>query len=427
MNIVNKIFKSLIGTVKSNAQQVGSFVFTSLTKASDFFAMYNSDVATTKEALTEGYTNPYMFTIVHDLAERMAELPFDLFDYEGEYMRMPKPLRNLMDTPNSYESQSAFLYRLFANALLGDVYIFPISATIGVDNMTFGNLICPLTFCVTPNYNSVNQIDYYTVDYRGMSYIVPFEKMLHIKVPSLFDSFNYDSGFGAGRAAKLFYKASTNQLNAKAGAFGNAGANKLISSASADMPMMPKELEEAQKQFEQRIIGRDKVGKPIFMSTQMQVLDIGYKPRDYMFPEMQEMDIQWACMMFGVAPQLYGSTKSSTYNNMKEAEIARLKLVVKRADKIYKTLSLWLVQQGNLMIDAKACIKVDRTMIADLNTPNLEYLPFVMNIAGQLNRGELSQKQARAMLTEFDYSDAQLDDLLTITQQQNEQIDTEQV
>ena len=110
---------------------------------------------------------------------------------------------------------------------------------------------------------------------------------------------------------------------------------------------------------------------------------------------------------------------------MKEAEIARLKLIVKRADKIYKTLSLWLIQQGNLMIDAKACIKVDRTMIADLNTPNLEYLGFVIDISSRFNRGELSQNQARAMLTEFDYSDAQLDDLLTITQQQNEQIDTE--
>lgn len=423
MGVITKI-REFIGIAKGVVNQpVNRFI--SLTKASDLFASYSKDVGTDKQALLEGYTNPYFFTIIHDLAERMSELPADYFDYEGEYLPIPSTLQKLIYKPNDNENWSVFLYKLFANALLGEVYIFSKSATLGIENIPFGDLICPISFCVEPTYSSGGDIDYYTVNYRGVTYTVPYAKMLHIRTPCLFDGHHYDKGFGVGRAAKPIYEASNSQLGTKRGAFGNAGANKLISTASPENPMMSSERKAVQERLDNLVLGHDKVGRPIVVSTSMQVLDIGFKPKDYTFPEMQEMDIQAASMMFGVAPELYGSTKSSSYNNKSEAEKARLKMIVRKADKIYKEISVWLIEQAMLMMEEKSCLKVDKTRIPELNTPNLEYLEVAKDIASQFNRGELSARQARAMLSEFDYSDAQLDDLLTKEEIRNEQENTE--
>ena len=95
-------------------------------------------------------TNPYVFEVVDDLANRASMIPVKLTDIRQPEREVRElELQSLLKNPNSKESNQEFLYRLFATYLTcGEVFIIGIN---GIGFTKFSELMIPVATNVTIN------------------------------------------------------------------------------------------------------------------------------------------------------------------------------------------------------------------------------------------------------------------------------------
>jgi len=105
----------------------------------------------------------------------------------------------------------------------------------------------------------------------------------------------------------------------------------------------PQEQEEQfRKHYKRKYLASPEDTKiPVFTLGKINFTAIGYNSvRDLQVIEMSEHGLRVLCNIIGVAPQLFGDTKASTYNNMSEAATAMWEdLLIPECNQFYEGLT----------------------------------------------------------------------------------------
>ena len=363
MGVVDKI-KSWLGATQKSTTPLraleiganGSPAFWPLN-----FSAYTYDDRNYEEFVANGYgRNPYVFMVVDKVASLVANSPLILCDDEGEVVENDE-FWQLFKNPNIAESSAEFIYRVVSSYMVtGNAIIYETTA-IGFNQPN--SLQCAIIQDVeirTDDGSLQGAPISYDINYVGN---IPADRVLHIKRPNIL--YNSVWGLSSLHSGQKIYAASNNTFTAGASIHNNRGASGIVSSASADLPMQPRERDEVQRQFQINTAGAHNTGINYVSSVPMQYTAIGMNATDLRLLEHNIQSLRDICSLFGVDSSLFNDPANKTYNNRKEAQTALYTDVVIPIanDVVYAQLSDWFIQ-GKLNIDAY--LKVDETNIEAL-------------------------------------------------------------
>lgn len=313
------------------------------------------DFQTTPKTVAEGYGyNPYLFTVVDKIASIAAELPRELIDKNtGKVVKRQdseaKAFLELMKNPNSYESRYEFYYRVIANTLLGNSYIYGLTP-IGFDEETLGftmptQLICPISTDVVINENTTTldeitfSFSFYNKNFNNKT----TDQVLHIKRPNIIVDTRY--GLSTLTPASALYQTSNEIFKSGYNLHKNKGIQGIIHHKGSHQILSPKEQEEIQRRYDNQYGGNDNMSRVAVSSRELGYIAMGVNPNDLKSIESNLELKRDTAAMFKIASILIGDTAASTYSNMEEAEKAAYRdsyLPIARI--IDRDLSNWLLK-----------------------------------------------------------------------------------
>ena len=354
------------------------------------FGAYTYDDRNFAEFVANGYgRNPYVFMVIDKIAQLIANLPLILCDDEEEIIEAPE-LMELLKNPSIQESGAEFIYRVISSYLAtGNAIIYETTA-IGFGQPS--SLECAIVQDVEirTDTGTLQGIPVtYDINYVGN---IPADRVLHIKRPNIL----YKSVWGLSslHSGQKIYTASNNTFTAQASIHDNRGASGIVSSASADIPMQPKERDEVQRQFQINTAGAHNTGINYVSSVPMQYTAIGMNATDLRLLEHNIQSLRDVCSLFGVDSSLFNDPANKTYNNRKEAQKALYTDVVLPLanDVVYEQLTEWLVV-GMFGIDG--LLKVDTSGIDALQEDRNEQHT---RVNADVSAGIITAEEARMIL-----------------------------
>lgn len=340
------------------------------------------------ESLLDGYgKNPWFFIVIDKIASMAASMPRRLV-FEGERTSVPRRpgFEGVMQSPNDFESDWMFRYRMAATLLAaGEVFVYW-GGTPGMLAKGQTQLICPIPTDVTANYSRDSpRPENYTFSFRGLRRgYVPPEFMLHIARPNILN----DDLHGSAEGLRMLFLLDNEIWGSGYALHKRKGVNGLVS-GKGDSMMLEHEREQLQNQFDAMAAGRENFGKIATVSTAIQYTQMGINPKDLQSVEMNLGNMRAACAAFGLPSQLLNDPSASTYNNMKEARKDYLtQTVLPLCDRIDESLTRFLLP------DDRVRWEVDRESIAELNEVDEVSAKVIRE---DFSSGLISRSEARAI------------------------------
>lgn len=358
-NRLTRAFKQL--TTKGS-DLIGSFPLTSSSNFNVLNSFFNfSSSKTNAKRYTDAYgSNPLVYMIVKKIAFTSASIKRVTTNEAGEEQNDGKILQ-LLNSPNPDQGRIEFTEQI--NEYLsttGNAYVrFVKGVGMGEE---LHNLIAQN---VKINCNSIGQVISYTysfpTDAGNIETTYPAEEILHLKTSNIvnIDNNNIKLGLSPLQAAWIVVQSSNEKFNAEASIFKNRGIIGILTS-SKDTPMLPKERQRLQDEFDGEVGGSDKYNKIKISSTSLEYIQTGMSPSDLKLLDGIISSLRILCSIYGMPSVLFNDNERSTFNNFEQAvKIAYNDVYIPLANKVDRELSMFL----NKQLGTNEFIAVDLTSI----------------------------------------------------------------
>jgi len=169
---------------------------------------------------------------------------------------------------------------------------------------------------ITPKFSKLGVLLYWEyVDEFGRIKEYDADNILHIKTSNIVkdDNCHYSTGLSPLEAGWIIVQSSDQKFEAEASIFKNRGIIGIVSSNS-DTPMLPKERNRLQEEFDGEMGGASKYNKVKISSTKLNYMQTGMSPTDLKLLEGIISSLRLICGLYGMpsfmlpAPFLHATT-----------------------------------------------------------------------------------------------------------------------
>lgn len=342
-----------------------------------------------EEFVQNGYgRNPYVYAVVDRIADVSAGLPRIITDKDGGEIRASV-------ASNAFTSllgEDDELYHKIITSLLvtGNAFIYADSdALFGAFPGQLTLLLSQDVTIITADGTESGPARAYSVSGKS---VIPAEDVLHIRFPNVVEDTNW--GLSPLYSGQAVYTASNNTFTAKASILENRGVSGILSAKNSDMPIMPKDQQKLQANWEGRTAGADKFGGIHVTTAALDYLDIGMSSKDLELVQQNIENLRDVCRIYGVDSSLFGDPSNRTYSNQEQAkESFYTDVVLPLCQKVDKALGGWLLKD-KFSIDGSFW-GVDVSEVAILNKPKKELSDKVL---AEVVAGVLPKDKALEML-----------------------------
>ena len=387
-NRLTRAFRELTSKGVSQIGEQSIRAFNNFVLRKDYFGVSTS--ARTQKQYAEWYSNhPLVFMVVNKIVSSSSGIKRVAVDDNGEEIDTNE-IYELLNNPNSKQDSIEFLEDIAANfEATGNAYIW-LKEGIGLGQ----ELIVLKSANVEPQLNNLETqvLSYLYNDINGNEYPIPADEVLHIKESNITDETGVDAFYGISKlqAAASVVISSKEKFGASASIFKNRGIIGILTS-SKDTPMLPKERERLQKEFDSEVGGSDKYNKIKISTSQLQYIQTGMSPTDLKLLEGILSDMRIIAGIYGLSSVLFNDTASSTYNNMETAvRDSYNDVYIPLANKIDSKLSQWLRKKLN----TTGGVKIDLTSIEALDANTSEVAKALKNFDSSVARDILGSMTA---------------------------------
>ena len=346
-----------------------------------------------EEFVQNGYMNPFVFMCIDKIADVSSQLSFSIIDEKTKKQpddALWQEFLRLLEHPNSRQTCDDFYYEVVTSLLAtGNAFV---RAVTPAGFSRFAELSVLL-----PQYVTIETVDGTlwgkpkSYRYAGMSDVIPADQVLHIKFPNITARTNW--GLSPLQAGQPAYEASNNIFEASASLHKNRGISGILSNSDSNMPMMPKEQEKLQQEWQDRTAGAHRFGKVYVTNASMKYLSMGMTSVEMQSIEGGMDKLRTICSLFGLDSSLFNDPANKTYANRSDAEKSMYtSVVMPLLDKINRNLSRFVARNFGL---ENALIVADYSQVAILRESEAAKST---KLLAEVSAGILTPAEARAML-----------------------------
>ena len=300
--------------------------------------------------------NPLVYMIIKKVSFTSASIKRVAVDENDEEIDNSQIL-DLLNEPNPDQSQIEFLEEIGESFnTTGNAYVRLIQG-IGA-GQELVNLKSNKVEIVVDKLGDV--VSYKWTRPDGKVQTIDAEEILHIHTSNIVNIEKTEIKYGLSplQAAWIVVQSSSEKLKAEASIFKNRGIIGIISSGK-DTPMLPKERERMQAEFDAESGGSHNFNKLKVSSTAVNFTQTGMSPTDLKLLEGIVSSLRMMCAVFGMPSVLFNDVEKSTFNNYEMAvKTAYIDSYIPLANKIDAKLSTFLSER----------LGVDETIKVDLNS-----------------------------------------------------------
>jgi HK97 family phage portal protein len=285
--------------------------------------------------------------IINKIANTTAAIDIINIDEDGEEVEGTSVIKELLLKPNEEQIYQDLIVEL-EEALLscGNAYLLHI-AGIGAGNEL--RTLNPKQLDLECTAKGV-LIRYRYIDAYGVTYYYEPEEVLHIKTSNIVNVGSSDvmQGLSPLQAMWVIVQSSSEKFKAGASIFKNRGIIGILTNKS-DAPMLKKERDRLQSEFDSEAGGADKFNKIKISTTDLSYIQTGMSPSDLKLLEGVMADLRLLCAAYGMPSILFNDNEKSTYNNVSEAKItAYSDVYVPLGNKILRSITSFLNERLNV-------------------------------------------------------------------------------
>jgi HK97 family phage portal protein len=322
----------------------------------------------------EGYVgNAIVHRAVKLVAENVAATP--TLVYEGDVVREPHPLKELLTHPNPRQDGAAFLEAVCAHLLLaGNAYIEAVAVD-GERGRSVRELhaLRPDRMRVVPGPDGWPEGYDYVVGGRSLRFDqdAALPPILHLtQFHPLDDHYGLSSLEAAAvacdthNAAAQWNKALLDNAARPCGALVYSGVEGSV--------LNDNQFERLKRELQDQYQGSANAGRPLLLEGGLDWKAMSLSPKDMDFLEAKHTAAREIALAFGVPPMLLGIPGDNTYSNYQEANRVFFRgTVLPLATRIAGALAQWLAPafggELRLVVDADAvpALATDRAALWD--------------------------------------------------------------
>jgi HK97 family phage portal protein len=387
-NIFKRLSDALSGK-KSETVHLTQHDTTTIKVNGDFFSFGYGQTGSDQFVKAFG-SNPLVYQIVNKIAYTSASIDRIAVNESGETIENSQILE-LLKRPNKQQAQIDFLETIGQQlSVTGNAYI---KYSAGVGGFGAELKVLPSNKIEIKIDNIGDVVGYELERIDGSKKFIEAEEVLHIKTSNIVNLENTSGYYGLSplQAAWLIVKSSEEIFSAEASIFKNRGIIGILTNET-DVPMLAKDRERLQKEFDNEVGGSDRYNSIKISNTKLKYIQTGMSPTDLKLLDGILNKLRLLCSIYGLNSVLFNDTASSTYNNVSEAyKMAYIDSFIPLANKIDRELSRFLSEK--LAVNER--IKADLSKIDVLKGINKEHSDA---ITAQLAAGIITEEEARAAL-----------------------------
>jgi len=332
--------------------------------------------------------NPLVYMIVNKISFTSASIDRIVNDSNGNRIENSKIL-DLINNPNKSQGRIEFLETINQQLnITGNAYI-----RYEKEGLYEGLKVLPSNKMeiVIDNIGEVKGYNYTRID--GSEKFIKAEEILHIKTSNIVNIENTDGYYGLSplQAAWMVVRSSEEIFNAEASIFKNRGIIGILTNET-DVPMLGKDRQELQDQFNDEAGGSDRYNSIKISNTKLKYIQTGMSPTDLKLLDGILNKMRLLCSVYGLNSVLFNDQVSSTFNNVEEAaKSSFVDVYIPLANKIDRELSRFL----NDKLSVEEYLTIDISTVDVLKTINKEHTEA---ITAQLEAGIIDEAEARDVL-----------------------------
>lgn len=348
----------------------------------DFFQFSIGTPGATQYTKTYG-SHPLVYPIVNKIATNSAAIERIAENENGDRLKNSAIL-DLLAKPNPDQTQTDFYEDANESLLLtGNIFIRYIE---GIGAGKAIRVLKPQCVEVLCNNSGIKSGYRYTDPKTGMQTTLTLDEVLQVRTSNIvnIDSTQIEYGLSPLQAGWIVVKSSGEKFKAEASIFKNRGIIGILTNKS-NTPMLKKERERLQGEFDDEIGGADKYNKIKISASDLNYIQTGMSPTDLKLLEGIVSSLRWLCNLYGISSILFNDNDNSTYNNVSEAKpAAYVDSYIPVANKIDSKLSIFLSDKLNV----NEVVKVDLTSIDVLKAATNKVIQSINslpnNVAGKV-------------------------------------------
>ncbi len=354
----------------------------------DFFSFGRGQSSVDKFVAAFG-DNPLVYMIVNKISFTSASIKRVAQTKEGTDIENSKILE-LLNNPNKTQGRIEFLETINQQInVTGNAYIRAIKGIgLGEELKVMPSNRMEI---VIDNIGEVTGYNFERID--GSTLFIPADEILHIKTSNIVNIDNTGAYYGLSplQAAWMVVKSSEEIFSAEASIFKNRGIIGILTNET-DVPMLAKERERLQEQFNNEVGGAEQYNSIKISNTKLKYIQTGMSPTDLKLLEGILNKMRLLCSVYGLNSVLFNDQVSSTFNNVEEANKASyIDVYIPLANKVDRELSRFL----NKFLGVNEFIRIDHDSIDVLKSVNKEHTDSVL---AQLEAGIIEESEARDIL-----------------------------
>lgn len=339
--------------------------------------------------------NPLVYMIVNKIATTTASIDLISVDSDGEKLETTGDVFNLINEPNATQTSIDFLIDCYVNLLTsGNCYQWNIKGVGAGDEL----VVIPSNQIQLVISKSGTLLGYVYTDSNNKEHSIPVDEINHIKTNNSCNIENTEILLGMSplQAMWLVVQSSSEKFKAEASIFKNRGIVGILTNKS-DTPMLKKDRERLQSEFNDEIGGADKFNRIKISNTDLNYIQTGMSPTDLKLLEGIVSSLRLLCSAYGMPSMLFNDNERSTFSNMAEARrIASTDVYIPLAQKVLKSTSRFL----NKRLGSDEIITIDITSIEELKTSTnkvLQAINSMPNNIAQLFVNTMTVDELRAL------------------------------
>ena len=342
--------------------------------------------------VTKGYgKNPYLYSIIDKISKTAAGLDHELIDVNNEVVRNGDVF-DFIEKPNTTEFFDDWYQKICASLLSGgNAYLKPVSIP-GFFSALDCTIIPPQNVEILTD--SFNKKTGYRVEENNRFVDYGLDEIIHIKFANIVNTGDKKIHYGLSplQAAYMAFSGSNDLFEAKGSIFKNRGVVGFLTNES-DVPVLPKEKDQLQKDFDSETSGAWRFGKIAISNKKLKYVNVGMSPNDLKMIELNVADLRVLCSIYGVDSSLFNDPQNKTYSNRTEAEKAfYTNTVLPLTTKINRVINYEII---SAIFRSGDKLTVYKNTIEALNIVNKDLSKKVIE---ELKSGIISVKEARELL-----------------------------
>ena len=340
--------------------------------------------------------NPYVFECVDYVASIVKDLPVAVCDKDGQKIESVQvdEFFAYLESAAQREPYSEFIYKCSAYLnTTGNAFIRK-TELMGLSEKSLDIWHVPDVEIETVNGLEWGTPRMYTNSQMAVAGVSP-EEIIHVRYPNILLKTNWGlSPLVAHNSAAI---ASNNTFRAAAALHSNMGAAGILSSKDGQMPLRPKDVEDATESLRGMISGTnhggragDAFGKVLVLEAAYDFLRLGLDASQL---KIAELNTDWRkviCSAFKLSPLLFG--EQAKFNNLEVVtESSYRDSIVPHANVLFDAIGRGLLPEFGI----DGYMTVDESKIPVLNRRNDSYHN---SVRADLAAGIITAEEAREML-----------------------------